>query len=159
MRGIEGMVRFDEGCALGPSPSVEQVEWLARRAGFRSLFNLNEEGEAGAKLSPNVEASWAHTYGMRHERGSVSRERLDPGAVDLFLWTLAGIDKPVYVHSAGGARAAALLTIHLGLTQRSSGAEAVRAAQARGLDCRDPVLEQSVRAEIDRRASETVQAS
>jgi protein tyrosine phosphatase (PTP) superfamily phosphohydrolase (DUF442 family) len=156
---IDGMLRYDERCSLGPSPSVDQIEWLARRAGFRSLFNLNEEGEPGPTLSPNVEATWAHTYGMQHERVSLSRERLDPSCVDQFLWTMGAIEKPVYVHSAGGARAAALLTILLGLSQRSSGADAVRAAQARGLDCKSPLLERAVQAEIDRRSTEPATAS
>lgn len=108
-RPISSLIRRDADVSIGPSPDIGQIEWLARRRGFRALLDLNEEGEPGQTLSPNVAASWAHTFGLVHERVSISLERPDAADVARFLATLRAIQKPVYVHSAHGARAAALV--------------------------------------------------
>lgn len=108
-RAIPNLVRCDADVSTGPSPDIGQIEWLARRRGFRALLDLNEEGEPGQVLSPNVAASWAHTFGLAHERVSISLERPGEADVERFLATLRAIHKPVYVHSAHGERAAALL--------------------------------------------------
>lgn len=144
-------IRYDSECSLGLSPTRKDIERLARRAGFRALLNLNEEGEPGEVLSPNVEASWAHTFEMQHERVSFPTAQLDPVCVDRFLRALRGSAKPVYVHSLGGHRAAAMMTIQLGLAQLLRGADAVRTAKALGIDSQSEVLERFAIAEIDRR--------
>lgn len=108
-RSIPALIRCDADISTGPSPDIGQIEWLARRRGFVALLDLNEEGEPGQTLSPNVSASWAHTFGMMHERVSISLERPAEADVERFLEALGAIPKPVYVHSAHGARAAALV--------------------------------------------------
>lgn len=147
---IPASIRYDEQCSLGPSPSVAEIEWLARHAGVRALLNLNEEGEAGQALSPNVEASWAHTHGMEQERVSIPLGPIDGSSTERFLRTLEAIAKPVYVHSAAGDRAAAMMTIHLGLTRGLGGAEAERTARSLGLAIRSEALLRSSIAEVDR---------
>ena len=39
--------RDSDGVSLGKSPTIRDIEMLARRAGFRGLLNLNTEGEPG----------------------------------------------------------------------------------------------------------------
>ncbi len=123
---------------------------LARKAGFRALLNLNAEGEPGQILSPNVEATWAHTFEMQHERVSIDLV-LRSELVDEFLETLQEIAKPVYVHSLLGRRAAALMTIHLALERGISGADALVEAKTLGIDCALERLQRFTVYEVDRR--------
>lgn len=152
-RGLPDVVRYGDGILVGPSPTRKQIEALAR-AGVRSLLNLNTEGEPGQVLSPNVEASWAHTFDLEHARVSVSPKLWSPGTVDRFLETLERLPGPVYVHSLKARRAASLLTIHLGLARGCSGHEALQQARELGLDCGLEWLERFVASEVDRRIAE-----
>jgi len=137
--------------SIGCSPTLRDLERLARKEGFRSLVNLNTEGEQGEILSPNVEASWAHAYGLRHERVSFDVERPRTSDVDRFLQTLATVPRPVFVHSLHGRRAAAMILVKLGLEQGTSGADAVLAARSLGIACTLDSLRRFAEAEIDRR--------
>jgi len=144
--------RYDDGVSFGKSPTIRGIEMLARKAGFRALLNLNAEGEPGQVLSPNVEATWAHTFEMQHERVSIDLGVLRSEWVDRFLETLQKIAKPVYVHSLLGRRAAALMTIHLALERKISGNDALVEAKTLGLECALEQLQRSVVSEVDRRA-------
>lgn len=137
--------------AVGRSPTVAEIEALARRSRFRSILNLDTEGEPGEILSPNVEASWAHTFEMRHERVSVDLRHLRSEQVDRFLEVLDGLPRPVYLCSVGGRRAAAFATIGLGIERGRPGREALEEARALGFDCRLEQLERFVAQELDRR--------
>lgn len=143
--------RIDDDLALGSSPTIGDIERLARKAGFRTILNLNMEGEPGQILSPNVEATWAHTFEMQHERVSIDLGLLLPERVDRFLETLRASAKPIFVHSLGGRRAAALTTIHLALARRIPGSEALAAAKALGIDCELESLRRFAVSEVDRR--------
>jgi protein tyrosine phosphatase (PTP) superfamily phosphohydrolase (DUF442 family) len=143
---------YSDSISLGVSPAIRDIERLARKAGFRSLLNLNTEGEPGQRLSPNVEATWAHAYELEHERASIDVATLRSEQVSRFLETLQEIEKPVYVHSLHGRRAKAMMAIHLALERGLGGREALSEARARGLDCELEPLRRFVEAEVDRRA-------
>jgi hypothetical protein len=98
-----------------------------------------------------VEATWAHTFEMQHERVSIDPEVLRSECVDEFLATLEEIVKPVYIHSLLGRRAAALMTIHLALERKISGTEALAEAKTLGLDCALEQLQRFTVSEVDRR--------
>lgn len=144
-------LRYGDGVFLGKSPAIRDIERMARKRGFRSVIDLDTEGEPGEILSPNVEASWCHTFELRHERVSMDPAFPIRTTVDRFLDTLERIPKPVYVHSLNGRRAAALITIHLGLQLRLSGEEALERARELGIDCELEHLRRFVRAELDAR--------
>jgi protein tyrosine phosphatase (PTP) superfamily phosphohydrolase (DUF442 family) len=149
------LVRFPcgDGLSLGCSPTLADIEDLARRGGLRSLVNLNTEGEPSAAMSPNVEASWAHALDLRHERVSFAADLPRVGDVDRFLQVLASVPRPVFVHSQNGRRAAAMILIHLGLEQRIPGTAAVQAAKGLGVTCTLDSLRRFAESEIDRRNS------
>lgn len=140
------------GIFSGRSPSLREIEALARKHGLRSLLNLNTEGESGELLSPNVEASWAHAFAMVHERVSIDVKVLRSEWVDRFLATVQGIAKPVYVHSQHGRRAAALIGVQLALERGLSGQELLAQARGLGLDGAPQSLTDFLVAEVDRRA-------
>ena len=143
--------KYDDGVSLGKSPTIRDIEMLARKAGFRALLNLNTEGQPGQILSPNVEATWAHTFEMQHERVSIDLRVLRSEWVDQFLETLQEIAKPVYVHSLLGRRAAAMMTVHLALERQISGNDALVEAKALGLDCALEQLQRFIVSEVEKR--------
>jgi len=128
------LVELMDGFFVGRSPTQRQIEWLARRRRLRSIVDLNVEGERGQVLSPNVEASWAHAYRLIHERVSLDARLPWGPRVEHFLATIARLERPVYVHSLHGRRAAAMATIALGVELGCSGAEAMERARERGID-------------------------
>jgi protein tyrosine phosphatase (PTP) superfamily phosphohydrolase (DUF442 family) len=144
-------LRYSDGISLGRSPTIRDIEMLARKAGFRALLNLNTEGEPGQILSPNVEATWAHAFELRHERVSIDAGNLRSEGVDRFLETLQKIRKPVYVHSLRGRRAASLMIIHLALERWLPANEALAEAQALGMDCELEQLRAFTESEVDQR--------
>jgi protein tyrosine phosphatase (PTP) superfamily phosphohydrolase (DUF442 family) len=151
---IPAPIRCDPDISVGPSPDIGQIRWLARRGGIHALLDLNEEGEPGQVLSPNVAASWAHTLELAHERVSISLERPAEADVERFLTTLRAIPKPVYVHSASGERAAALVTIWFGIERGMCGVDALAFACALGLTRWSAARESLVVAQIDRRGAQ-----
>lgn len=140
-----------EGLWVGCSPTLADIEDLARKDGLRSLVNLNTEGEPGETMSPNVEASWAHALDLRHERVSFAADLPRSGDADRFLQALASVPTPVFVHSQHGRRAAAMILVHLGLERRISGAAAVQAAKGLGVTCALDSLRRFAESEVDRR--------
>ena len=152
-RPRQRLVRFPcgEGLSLGCSPTLADIEDLARKDGLRSLVNLNTEGEPGETMSPNVEASWAHALDLRHERASFAADLPRVGDVDRFLQALGSVPRPVFVHSQHGRRAAAMILVHLGLAQRISGTAAVQAAKGLGITCTLDSLRRFAESEVDRR--------
>lgn len=145
-------LRHADGVSFGRSPTLRDIEWLARKSGVRSLLNLNTEGETGEHLSPNVEASWAHAFAMQHERVSIDVGVLRSEWVDRFLAQLERMDRPVYVHSLRGQRAKAFVAIQLALQRGQSGAQALAAARAEGLGDASQVLADFVVDEVDQRS-------
>src|SRR5262245_41665264 len=116
-RGPIPRFHLDDTLWGGPQVDRAGLERLAKQ-GFRAVLNLSAEGEAGAPLSPNVEASWAHALALEHGRLSVFVDDLVPELVDRFRAVLATLRRPVYVESLHGRRAAALLTIELARRRR-----------------------------------------
>lgn len=123
----------DEGVSVGRSPTADDLEQLARR-GFRSVVCLNVEGEPDLALSPNVEATWAHTHGLGHVRAAIERGRVDPEAVERALEALRQAERPVYLHSREGRRAAALATVRLGRRRGLAADDALVEAEALGIE-------------------------
>jgi protein tyrosine phosphatase (PTP) superfamily phosphohydrolase (DUF442 family) len=103
--------RFAAGVFHGRSPTIRDLEDLARARWFRAVVSLNVEGEPDEVLSPNVEATWAHTFELRHARATFDLAHPAAAAVGRFLETMTRVDRPVYVHSHGGRRALLLLAL------------------------------------------------
>jgi len=146
--GREPSTTTAEEVRAGRSPSADELERLAREEGVRGILNLNFEGEPGEVLSPNAEATWAHTFELEHRRLSVEPSTIRRDEVAAFRGVLAGVSKPVFVHSLGGSRAAALVTIDLAVRRGLGDRAALELADARGIDCGE--LAGAVAAVLDR---------
>lgn len=145
------VVRYDERISAGTSPTKDDLQRLARKLGFRAVVCLNQPGEKGAPMTPDVENSWAHAFELEQERVPIDARALWSRHVDRFLEAVQRLDGPIYVHSTGGRRAAALLAIHLGLARGLDGDAALNEARALGLDPADDRLVRSVQEELTRR--------
>jgi protein tyrosine phosphatase (PTP) superfamily phosphohydrolase (DUF442 family) len=143
--------RVDASVAFGTSPNVEEVERLAQRLRVRSILNLNTEGEEGQVLSPNVEASWAETFALQHKRVSIDPALVSSEEADRFLEELRTIEKPVYVHSLHGRRAAAFVILWLAVERRRTGNEALAEARELGIECDSEPLRNFAASEANRR--------
>ena len=141
----------DSEIAFGRSPTIKELERLARRHHLRAILNLNTEGEPGEVMSPNVEASWAETFELAHRRVSIDTALLKPEDADRFLDELRRIEKPVYVHSLHGRRAAALLILWLGVERQRTGNEALAQARELGLECEADELREFFLSEVNKR--------
>jgi hypothetical protein len=137
--------------AFGRSPTIEELERLARKHHLRAVLNLNTEGESGEVVSPNVEATWAETFEIVHRRVSIDSSLLKPEDADRFLDELRRIEKPVYVHSLHGRRAAAFLILWLGIEHQRTGAEALAEARELGLGCESDELREFFLSEVNKR--------
>jgi protein tyrosine phosphatase (PTP) superfamily phosphohydrolase (DUF442 family) len=145
------LVQYSDGIFLGKSPTIRDIETLARKQGIRTLLNLNTEGEPGELLSPNVEASWAHATDLQHDRVSSDVGGLRSEWVDRFLDTLQRVRKPVYVHSLHGRRAATVMIIHLALARGLPAVQALAEARGHGIDCELEPLRRFIATELELR--------
>ena len=123
-------VALDEGLFVGPELDRRGIERLSR-AGFRSIVNVADEGEPGQILSPNVEATWAHTFELVHARMSAGPF---PGReeVDRLGQVLAGLPRPIYLHATQDERALALALAATALRHGWNAEHALRQSEARG---------------------------
>jgi protein tyrosine phosphatase (PTP) superfamily phosphohydrolase (DUF442 family) len=151
-RGVElAGARLFESVRIGGAIERDGIEALAR-AGFRALLAVGAEGEPGELLSPSVEASWAHTFGLAHARLYV--DGLPPGsAVDELRARLRELPRPLYVHSREGERAIALAAVLLALERGLDGERALEEAAAAGRAIASPDLRRFVIEELRVRAS------
>jgi protein tyrosine phosphatase (PTP) superfamily phosphohydrolase (DUF442 family) len=142
---------YDGQIALGRSPDQRELELLARKHGIRAVLDLDTEGEEGQVLSPNVEASWAEAFELQHRRASIDPGLLRSEDADRFLDELRSIQKPVYVHSRRGRRAAALMILWLAVERHRTGNEAVAEARELGIECESEHLREFAASEANRR--------
>ena len=138
---------IDLGLFVGSQLDKRGIEELWR-AGFRSIVNLAHEGEPGQILSPNVEASWAHTFELEHARLSVGpfprREDFERLCV-----LLDDLPRPIYLHSTGGERALALGVAGVGRRRGWSGEQALREAESRAIVLRSDSLKRFLLETLD----------
>ena len=133
---------IDRGLFVGLQLHKRGVEDLWR-TGFRSIVNLAHEGEPGQVLSPNVEASWAHTFELHHARLSVghypSKEEFER-----LCQLLEELPRPIYLHSTGGERALVLGLASVALRRGWSAEQALREAGSRAIALRSDSLKRFV---------------
>lgn len=153
LRARERTLRFrcGEGLLFGDSPTLADLQDLARDERLRSVLNLNTEGEPDERLSPNVEASWAHALALHHGRASFTADQPCVADLERFLDALARAPRPVLVHSRHGRRAAAMVLFQLGIERGLTGRGAVAAARDLGFACEHEALRRFAEAELDRR--------
>ena len=95
---------------VGGAPSVEQLKGLQAQ-GFRSVIDLRGGDEKGQPVAPAEEQTLAYGMGMEYVHLPVRLDRLDRAMVEEFRRHTGNLPKPLFVHCAGGKRAAVLCTL------------------------------------------------
>ena len=109
VRGLQFMrpVALSDEIAVGEMPSADEIAILSR-AGFRSLLNVQPEGEVERLLSAAEIAAGAAAVGMKHAHVPVASRRVPPDTVDAFARALMTLPRPIYACCYSGSRAAAV---------------------------------------------------
>lgn len=136
-------VELDAGLFLGPELDRLGIEGLAR-SGFRSIVNLADEGEPGQILSPNVEATWAHTFALEHARLSAGPFP-DREYVARLVQLLGRLPGPIYLHATDDGKGGLLALAALALRRGWSADEALGEARSRGMNLRTGSAERFLR--------------
>ena len=138
---------LEPGLFVGSQLDRRGVEELWR-AGFHSIVNLSLEGEQGQILSPNVEASWAHTFELDHARLSVGHSPRKE-EFERLRQLLDELSRPIYLHSTCGERALALGVASVARRRGWSGEQALREAGSRVIALRSDSLKHFLLETVD----------
>lgn len=99
-------VALSDEIAVGEIPSADEIAILAR-AGFRSLINVQPEGEVERLLSAADVAAGAEAAGMKYAHVPVASRRVPNDKVEAFAQAMISLPRPIYACCYSGARAAA----------------------------------------------------
>ncbi len=99
-------VALSDEIAVGEIPSADEIAILAR-AGFRSLLNVQPEGEVERLLTAAEVAEGAAAAGMKYAHVPVASRRVPEEKVAAFAQAMVSLPRPIYACCYSGARAAA----------------------------------------------------
>jgi len=99
-------VALSDEIAVGEMPTVDQIAVLAQ-AGFRSLLNVQPDGEVARLVATSEAASAAAAAGMAYGHIPVENRRLSDAQASAFAEAIRGLPRPIYACCYSGARAAA----------------------------------------------------
>jgi protein tyrosine phosphatase (PTP) superfamily phosphohydrolase (DUF442 family) len=145
---------IDLGLFVGSQLDKQGVEDLWR-VGFRSIVNLAHEGEPGQILTPNIEASWAHTFELDHARLSIGDSPRSE-EFERLCQLLVELPRPIYLHSTGGERARALGVACVARRRGWSGTQALREAESRAIRLRSGALKRFLLESLDSSVGQVV---
>ena len=124
-------VALSDEIAVGEMPSADEIAILSR-AGFRSLLNVQPDGEVERLLSAADVAAGAAAAGMKSAHVPVASRRLPDATVAAFAQAMAALPRPIYACCYSGARAAAAWA--LAVAPSMVPAEIARTCTAAGFD-------------------------
>jgi uncharacterized protein (TIGR01244 family) len=124
-----GFIRLGPDLVSGGIPTREGLESL-RKAGFRTILNLQMDGERGVA----EEEGMATPLGYRYLRVPVTAANLDAAKVDAFRKIVKEpANRPLIVHCAGAQRVGMMFAILAALDEGKSLDEAERIGQGAGM--------------------------
>lgn len=141
------LVRINSHLTVGGEPTLGQLRRLADD-GFRGVLDLRLEKEPG-DAPPSLEAGIVQRQGVEYRHLPVPPAEIGGPVADRFRETLRHLPTPALVHSRTGHRAAALLLMHLGVTNGWTGEYTVQQARHIGLPVETPHDAEAVRHYVD----------
>jgi uncharacterized protein (TIGR01244 family) len=124
-------VALSDVIAVGEVPTEREIEILAG-AGFRSLLNVQPEGEVERHLTSAQAETLARKAGLEYRHLPVESRRPTAGTVSAFADALREMPRPIYACCYSGSRAAAAWA--LAVAQQSDSQSIVAACAAAGYD-------------------------
>lgn len=128
-------------------PGAEDLRTL-RQQGFRSIINLQTEGEEDQAMSPDEEETLAGESGLAYVHIPVSASELEAAQVDRFREEVRELPAPVLVHCKAGKRSGALSMMHLAVEGGMTADEALDKAHEMGFECDSEPLREFLRAYV-----------
>ena len=99
-------VALSDEIAVGEMPSADEIAILAK-AGFRSILNVQPDGEV-ARLLPAAEVlRGATAAGLKYAHVPIATRRVPDDVVAVFSDAMVALPRPIYACCYSGARAAA----------------------------------------------------
>jgi uncharacterized protein (TIGR01244 family) len=136
--GITNFARLETTVACGGATSAEAMPEL-KKMGFNSIINLRQASEAGANI-PAAEAA-AKSVNLAYVHIPFNAQAPDPTVADRFLQEVVKpANQPVYIHCAGGNRAATMWFIKRLVVDKWNAERAEKEAAALGMT--SPALKQ-----------------
>lgn len=130
-RPIMQPVALSDVIAVGEVPTEREIEILAG-AGFRSLLNVQPEGEVERHLTSAQAETLARKAGLEYRHLPVESRRPTAKTVSAFADALREMPRPIYACCYSGSRAAAAWA--LAIAQQSDSQSIITACAAAGYD-------------------------
>jgi uncharacterized protein (TIGR01244 family) len=129
--GVVNFAQVESTVACAGSVRPDAVAELKQR-GYKAIVNLQLPEEQGADVAGETEA--AKVAGITYLHLPIPPQAFDPAAIDRFLAAVADpANQPVFIHCAGGSRAAGLWMIKRVLVDGWDVGRATAEAESLGL--------------------------
>lgn len=140
--GIANASVIEPGVIGGAQPTADQLR-AAATAGYKTVLDLRGTGEDRGF----DESATATSLGLGYLALPVTLDTLDGAAIDRFRETYRTAPRPLLLHCASSNRVGALLYSHWVLDEGMAPEEALKRAQAAGLD--SPELTEKIRTLVE----------
>lgn len=124
-------VALSDDIAVGEVPDVDHIAILAK-AGFRSLLNVQPDGEVARLPDARATAKIAEAAGLAYAHVPVESRRPSEACIKTFADAMATLPRPIYAYCYSGGRAAAAWA--LAVAPATAPAKIVQALEAAGYD-------------------------
>jgi uncharacterized protein (TIGR01244 family) len=143
-------MKIDDEVSVGGQLNVNQLRQLAAE-GFKTVVNLQTDGEANQLLSAEIEGRKARVFGLQYDHFPVSMTTMSPEKVDEFRQRLKKWLRPVFVHCSTGKRAGAFVMMDRAIKQGWTGDDTLAEAARMGFDCDVAEIKAFVKDYVDSR--------
>ncbi|MEX0613429.1 MAG: protein tyrosine phosphatase family protein [Pirellulales bacterium] len=128
------VIQIDDAISVGGQLNTNQLKQLADDS-FKTIINLQTDGETNQLLSPEAECRKVRDLGMQYVHFPVSLVTMSPDKVDEFRQRLKKWPTPVFVHCSSGKRAGAFVMMDKAVRQGWTGEDTLAKAARMGFEC------------------------
>ena len=144
------LMQIDDQVSVGGQLNSNQLKQLASE-GFKTVVNLQTDGEANQLLSPEAEGKKVHELGLQYVHFPVSMATMSPEKVDEFRQRMKKWPAPVFVHCSSGKRSGAFVMMDKAIKQGWTGEDTLAKAARMGFDCDVAEIKEFVRYYVNSR--------
>jgi len=127
-------MQIDDEISVGGQLNTNQLKQLAGE-GFKTIVNLQTDGEANQLLSPEAEGRKVRDLGMQYVHFPVSMVTMSSEKADEFRQRLTKWPPPVFVHCSSGKHAGAFVMMDKAVKQGWTGDDTLAKAARLGFEC------------------------
>jgi uncharacterized protein (TIGR01244 family) len=147
---MASFMKIDDDVSVGGQLNTSQLKQLAAD-GFKTVVNLQTDGETDQLLSPEAEGTKVRATGMQYVHFPVSMVTMNPEKVDEFRQKLKKWTAPVFVHCSSGKRAGAFVMMDRAVKGGWTGDDTLTKAARMGFECDVAAIKAFVRYYVNSR--------